>query len=281
MLWSRQVARAAFIDGNLVVPAVFVFLVMGSWIGQPEFLTLVALLAIGLAGFALHAAGWPRPPLILGFVLGPVMENSLAITAQAYTFGQVLTRPSMLILIALLVLIFFAAVRGIARRRNDFNIEIGSAASKGSLVLSLALGLGCAALFVWAFFEATEWTFLSRVFPMSISAVGVVVALVCAGQDLRSLRRYQQTDASDTIAGFWRHHRREVMIFLIFGVTVALIPVLGLAGALLAFTALYLLGWGRFRWLTALLYTAAVGLFLYVVYHRMLHVPFVPPFFLN
>ncbi|MCA2012040.1 tripartite tricarboxylate transporter permease [Cereibacter sphaeroides] len=281
MLWSKQVARAAFIDGNLVVPAVFVFLVMGSWIGQPEILTLVALLVIGLLGFALHAAGWPRPPLILGFVLGPVMENSLAITAQAYTLTEVLSRPSILILIALLLLIFIGAARAIAKRRNDFKIEIGASASRGSLMLSLALGIGCVALFVWAFDQAQDWSFLSRVFPMAICSVGAVVALGCAVQDFRALRRYQPTGAEDTLAGFWRHHRREVLIFVIFAVTIALVPVLGLAGAMLAFTALYLLGWGRFGWLTAVLYTAGVGAFLYVVYHRMLHVPFVPPFFLS
>ena len=70
------------------------------------------------------------------------------------------------------------------------------------------------------------------------------------------------------------------VFFMAFAATIALVPVLGLAGAMLAFTALYLLGWGRFGWLIALLYTAGVGAFLYIVYHRMLHVPFVPPLFL-
>ncbi len=281
MLWSKQVSRAAFINGNLVVPAVFVFLGLGSWIGQPDIRTLVALLAIGFAGFALHAAGWPRPPLILGFVLGPVMENSLAITAQAYTWGEVFSRPAILILLVLLVVIFVGAARAVAKRKSEFKIEIAGAASKGSLILSLGLALSALALFTWAFFEARDWTFLSRVFPMAICGVGAVVALICAAQDIRTLRRYQPLDDSDTLAGFGRRHAREGMIFGIFALTVALIPVVGLAAAMVGFVFLYLLGWGRFRWLTGLVYAAAVGLFLYVVYHRMLHVPFVPPFFLN
>jgi len=50
---------------------------------------------------------------------------------------------------------------------------------------------------------------------------------------------------------------------------------------MLGFTFFYLLLWGRFTLLTALLYTAGVGLFLWAVYHRMLHVFFLPPYFLN
>ncbi|MCW1932881.1 tripartite tricarboxylate transporter permease [Pararhodobacter zhoushanensis] len=280
MLWSRQVSRAAFISGNLVVPAVFVFLVMGSFIGQPDVRTLIALLCIGFAGFALRAAGWPRPPLILGFVLGPVMENSLAITAQAYTWGEVLTRPTIIILGLLLVGVFFAAARTIAKRRNDFQIEL-SERSKGSLTLSLGLAIGSVALFVWAYLQATEWSFLSRVFPMAIASVGALTALCIVVADIRALNRYVPVDGSDTLRGFWHRHARELAVFAMFALAVALAPVVGLAAAMVGFTALYLLAWGRFTLLTALIYAAAVGTFLYVVYHRMLHVPFLPPFFLS
>ncbi len=280
MLWSRQVARAAFINGNLVVPAVFVFLVMGSWIGQPELLTLLVLLGIGLLGFVLNIAGWPRPPLILGFVLGSVMENSLAITVQAYTWSEVLTRPSIIILALLLVVVFASAARAIAKRRNDFQIEIATI-NRGSLMLSGVLGLGFTALFVWAWMEAAGWTFLSRVFPMAICAVGAGAALICSVGDLRALRRYQPQYPGDTLGGFLRANRQDAAVFAIFALSVALVPVAGLAGAMLGFTFFYLLLWGRFTLLTALLYTAGVGLFLWAVYHRMLHVFFLPPYFLN
>lgn len=280
MVWSRQVARAAFIDGNLVVPAVFVFLVMGSWIGQPEILTLLVLLGIGLLGFLLSAAGWPRPPLILGFVLGSVMENALAITVQAYTWWEVLTRPSIVVLALLLLVVFVGAARAIARRQNDFQIEIATI-NRGSLILSVAMGTGLAALFVWAWFEATEWSLLSRIFPMAICVAGALAALFSIFGDLRALRRYQPVDSADTLTGFLAANRSEAAVFAIFAVTAALIPVVGLAAALVGFAGLYLLVWGRFTLLSALIYSAGVGLFLWAVYHRMLHVYFLPPFFVD
>jgi TctA family transporter len=35
MTWGRQIARTAFIDGSFVVPAVIMFIFMGSWLWQP------------------------------------------------------------------------------------------------------------------------------------------------------------------------------------------------------------------------------------------------------
>ncbi|MFC7705471.1 tripartite tricarboxylate transporter permease [Plastorhodobacter daqingensis] len=276
MAWSRQVARAAFINGHLVVPAVFVFLIMGSWIGQPDFLTLIALLGIGLLGYLMRAGGWPRPPLILGFVLGPVMENSLAVTAQAYSLAQVISRPSIIILSLLLLVVFVSQAWTIYRRKRDVNMQIATL-SRGGIGLSVVMTLGFGAVFLYGWQAATGWTYLSRLFPVAICMAGLVMVPLILLEDGQALRRLGRD--GEGAAAFWRRQGPEIAPFLAFAATVAAVPLLGLAGAMLVFVAFYLIVWGRFGLIATAAYAAAIGVLLYVVYHRLLHVPFVPPAF--
>jgi hypothetical protein len=48
MAWSRQVARASFIDGHLIVPGVLLFVLMGAWLQSPDFASWLCLLALHL-----------------------------------------------------------------------------------------------------------------------------------------------------------------------------------------------------------------------------------------
>ena len=54
--------------------------------------------------------GWPRPPLIIGFVLGPLLERYLARSLSVYTPMELATRPTSLVIVAIaLVIAFYSA----------------------------------------------------------------------------------------------------------------------------------------------------------------------------
>jgi TctA family transporter len=55
-------------------------------------------------GYFMVLWGWPRPPLVLGFVLGKLVETYLIISVSRYGFGW-LTHPIVMLLIALLVVV--------------------------------------------------------------------------------------------------------------------------------------------------------------------------------
>src|SRR5690606_32157272 len=167
MQWSRQVSKAAYIDGHLVVPAVIFFLFMGAWLTSPDMTSILVLLGAGLVGYVMKLAGWPRPPLILGFVLGPVMEEALSITAQSSTFLAVAQRPTIIVLTLIFVFVAVIAVRSVWKKQNTVEVE----ATKGLIAenyVSSILALISLAVFIYGFFAATGWTFLSRLFPMVI-----------------------------------------------------------------------------------------------------------------
>ncbi|HEX9583820.1 MAG TPA: tripartite tricarboxylate transporter permease, partial [Gammaproteobacteria bacterium] len=80
MLCATQIARVTFIRGHLIIPAVVLFVFMGAWMSSNAIGDWVALLVFGLLGYLMKQGGLPRPPVILGFILGPIMENALFIT---------------------------------------------------------------------------------------------------------------------------------------------------------------------------------------------------------
>src|SRR5690606_4937214 len=171
MQWSRQVSKAAYIDGHLVVPAVIFFLFMGAWLTSPDMTSILVLLGAGLIGYVMKVGGWPRPPLILGFVLGPVMEEALSITAQSSTFLDVVQRPTIIILTIIFVFVAVMAVRSVWKKQNTVEVEASSGLLAGNY-MSTILALVSAVVFAYGYFAATGWTFLSKLFPMVICAAG-------------------------------------------------------------------------------------------------------------
>jgi TctA family transporter len=84
MLLSRQVGKVAFLPAHSVIPGVMVVLLMGAWIATSSMGDWWTCLAMGVLGYAMKQGGWPRPPLILAFVLGTMIENNYQLTMQVY-----------------------------------------------------------------------------------------------------------------------------------------------------------------------------------------------------
>jgi TctA family transporter len=61
-------------------------------------------LLFGLLGYVMIRCGWPRAPLVLGFVLGRIAENNFYISMTRYGNAW-LYRPVVLILIVLTVIV--------------------------------------------------------------------------------------------------------------------------------------------------------------------------------
>ena len=84
MVWSRQIAKITFVRGHLLVPGIMVFAFMGAWMTSNQLGDWITLIAFGALGHVMRRAGWSRPPVVLGFVLGPIMETNLDLSRQAF-----------------------------------------------------------------------------------------------------------------------------------------------------------------------------------------------------
>ena len=80
---------------SLFLPGVLCLIYIGAFEGKREWGDLYSLLFFGVLGWALKHFKWPRPPLVLGFILGSILERYMFISIQRYgTRLDVATRSS-------------------------------------------------------------------------------------------------------------------------------------------------------------------------------------------
>ncbi|MGA1206832.1 MAG: tripartite tricarboxylate transporter permease [Litorivicinaceae bacterium] len=102
LAFVKQMAQATTLRPSILVPMVLAMAVLGSFAHSNRLEDVAVMIIFGLIGLVLRATGWPRPPLLLGLVLGPLAERFMWTSYQIYEFGFLL-RPGVLIIFGLLV----------------------------------------------------------------------------------------------------------------------------------------------------------------------------------
>lgn len=100
----NHLAALTFVRGSLLIPFLLLFVFMGAFTANNNIADIVVALAFGVLGYAMLAYGWPRPPLILGLILGKIGENYLFISTSRYGASWLLF-PSVIVLILITIAI--------------------------------------------------------------------------------------------------------------------------------------------------------------------------------
>lgn len=99
---SKWLGLLAFVRGGLLIPFVFLLALLGSYLSHASWENMVLMLGIGIIGYLLKRFDWPRPPFVIGLVLGGIAEESLhkALNIWGPTFFM---RPLSLVFIGLII----------------------------------------------------------------------------------------------------------------------------------------------------------------------------------
>lgn len=111
---ARYFSRISLIPRQFLWPAVFCLCVVGAYgVGQTLNDVYIMLIA-GLAGYFLNRSGFSPAPIIMGLVLGHLVENSLAQSMILFDQNawQFLTRPIAVFFFVLAILSVFSAPIG-------------------------------------------------------------------------------------------------------------------------------------------------------------------------
>jgi TctA family transporter len=92
------------VRGGLIIPFLLLLVFVGSYTANRQLADLLVTLGFGALGYLMVRFGWPRAPLVLGFVLGKLAETYLFISVARYGYSW-LTQPLVLVLIALTALV--------------------------------------------------------------------------------------------------------------------------------------------------------------------------------
>jgi len=118
---ARWVGLLSFMRGGLLIPFVFVLVFLGSYLSHGAWQNMLLIVIFGALGYALKETGWPRPPFVIGLVLGPIAEVSLHQALAIWGPFFFVTRPLSLVFLALIggSVVFYMWRRN---RRRSFEI---------------------------------------------------------------------------------------------------------------------------------------------------------------
>lgn len=109
-------SRLASIRTGLLVPFIVVLSLLGCYLAGGAWQNFIVLLCLGAVGYFLKKNGWPRPPFVVGIVLGPIAENSLH-KAMSLWGPAFLLRPLSLLLLGFIIMTIALHVMRFRRRK--------------------------------------------------------------------------------------------------------------------------------------------------------------------
>ena len=281
-LFLKQLIRVTQIRGSLLLPLIIMLIFLGAFAEKNTFEDLVLVLMFGGLGWILQRLNWPRPPLILGLVLGPLAESRLFLSTDNYGAAW-LARPGVLA-IGVLTLVggFYPLLqRWQARRRQIGQPSVPNAASTNGaepsqLNWGILFNLLILAGLVWALWESRRFNFRAGLFPWAIGfpVLGFVITQCLmeltgkvsnAGGDVA----VEGSDLSRNVV-----NRRTAGIFAwIAGYFVA-IWLFGFSTGVTLCTFAQLKIGAHEKWSLSLILTATTWAFTYGFFGRLLHIPF-------
>lgn len=119
-----HIARLLAVPRAWLVPFVLFFALIGAYIGQNNPTELFIMAAFGALALVFRFAGYPLPPLVIGFILGGMMEDNLGRAIRKTGGLEFLWQRPMtltLLIIAALLLLLPFILDAIAKRRTKQN----------------------------------------------------------------------------------------------------------------------------------------------------------------
>ena len=114
------IAKVLLVPRNYLIPFILFFTLMGAYIGQNNATELLILVGFGVCATLLRFANYPLAPLLIGFILGRMMEDNFARSMQLYDGAEfILQRPMTMGLLSIAaVLVVLPSFRALRAKRN-------------------------------------------------------------------------------------------------------------------------------------------------------------------
>jgi len=84
-LFSDQLAKIAVVRHSIIMPLILTVIMVGAFQARRNWGDLYVLMFFGLLGWVMKRLRWPRPPVILGVVLGGIVERYFNISVNRYS----------------------------------------------------------------------------------------------------------------------------------------------------------------------------------------------------
>lgn len=285
-LFLKQLARITEIRASLLIPFIILLIYLGGFAEKNAVEDMLVVLGFGFLGWVMVKLGWQRPPLILGLVLGPLMENRLFLSTDNYGTAW-LWRPGVIILFILTLMgIFYPEIKKRWHRRAKFEAQLeaigitieerveeekgarrfADISFTGILVVTLA----------GALWQSRVFGYRAGLFPWVIGFPVLALAVVQLGLELAGKAKRVISSDVDISTDLPREVVRSRTMSIIGWIVGFLIMIwlLGFSLAVAVTTLLYLKIAGMEKWPITIAITLISWGFFYGMFEYALHIPF-------
>lgn len=267
-LFIKQLARMTTVRVSVLIPFILLLIYIGSFAEKNVLADLAVTVVFGFIGWLMVEFGWPRPPLILGVVLGSILETNLFQAIASDGFAWV-TRPSVLLIFALIMAsLLYPLLRSRVRARAETLIHTEESTAAPPSLWSVAFAIAVAVVFTYALWESRNWPAESRMVPWTIAIPALSLALFQVAIEIVGVRRAPVAERQSPLT------RPTAKIWLVIFGFLAAIWLLGFVVAVPIAAFVYL------RWLARESWGLSLGLgftalaFIEIMFGCVVHLPF-------
>ena len=281
-LFLKQLVYLTEVRGSILIPILLMLIYVGGFVTN-TFGDMVVVLLFGALGWLMVTFGWIRPPLLIGLVLGDLVEKNLFIAVDAYGgLGWLAHAPGSdcssqrSCWPASMVPIYQHVKKSRPNKKSGV-------ADRWKLSYGALLSFGMVVIFTMALWTALSWPPRARIFPFAIFGPILIVAIVNFVKDLR--RQPWTETIAQTIAeanldeASFRKRTRNILAWIV-GFFLAL-WLLGFPLGIPLATFIYLKVAAREGWLTSVVVTAGTWAFIVGVFGHFLDFAFPDPALLD
>jgi len=288
--FSPQFAKLATLRYTLILPAVLGVVYIGAFEASRNWGDLFALLLFGVLGWLMKQHRWPRPPLVLGLVLGDSIERYMFISVERYGVTWMWRPVVAVLLIMALVGLLRPLIQDIRRQGGPIRMASNFQAPTfhPSQLFTMFFLVAIGALVI----AALPWHFSAKLVPLVVGSVALTVIALSLFNDMcrkpaaaapGGLAEQAQAEIGEAIhmdlTSDTGHlplrviAERALRFFLYLVAFMATMAVIGLIPTAGIFVIVFMRLEGPERWPLVLTYAASLVLAIYVAFDVFMSVP--------
>ncbi len=279
-LFLNTLAKVTQVRGSLIIPLILLLIYLGAFAEKNAFQDMLVVLFFGGLGWVMEKLQWPRPPVLLGLVLGPLAENRLFLATDNYGLAWT-WRPGVLIIFAVtLVGILYPLIKKKREEKaSQPTTATVEAAPKGGLRFDrrVVFTVCVIILLALALWQSRNFGVRAGLFPWVIGTPTLLLALIQLAKDFKGHKKVSgpafEGEGAVEVSPEVATRRTLTILGWTVGFFIA-IWLLGFSYAVPLTMVLYLKLAGREKWPITVIMTFCTWGFFYVLFQRILNVPF-------
>lgn len=282
-LFLRQLANITQVKGSYLIPFVLLLIYIGGFAVENSLGDMLLVFIFGVIGWLMVQFNWPRPPMVLGLVLGDIAESNFFIAMSTYGLGWLLHVGVIIIFLLIVGVLVYSILqarrpRTGARGPSDVELQVVVRRPIHWVLFSLLFVATFAYIVYEAYFGFGKDFPQAALFPRVIGIPGLALSLVvCILEIWNAVRRKAAIrPAPEPGENLPLAQRRTVRTIGWLAGFLLAIWLLGFILAAPVMTLLYLKAEAKEKWLPALVLSGVSWLFFYGLFDYLIHLPFPP-----